>query len=165
MKRVVVGAKCVVGAWADFFACAPKPGESVWAYDVKNKAKTAECEFSCPHCTGSLSDFMLSKKSLMSLSDMPMKTEMLRRLPPLQGADDVIKMCEVLESEERTTKVRRDVWGATATVLQGPSGLAPAGSRRSDFRARGKDSLRNLTTKWHPSGPFAGKALLVGPCH
>lgn len=130
----------------------PKDLESVCVYVIRCKAKAAECKFSCPHCARSLNYFMLSKKLVVQLADICMKTEVLQHLPQLHNADDVIRVFEIYEPAEKSANVRRDVVEATASVLQGP----PSPSWQ---QVGGAQSLPNLTKRWLPSDSPASKVL------
>ena len=93
VRSVVVGQRCEVGAWSDLFAYSQELGDSVDAYVSRCRALAAECNFRCPECDGSLTEYILSRKVVMGLSDCNMKAEVLRCFPRLTSVSDVVNQC------------------------------------------------------------------------
>ena len=100
VRSVVVGQRCEVGAWSDLFAYSQEPGDSVDAYVARCRALAAECNFRCPECNSSLTEYMLSRKVVMGLSDRSMKAEVLWYFPRLSSVSDVVNQCEIIEAAD-----------------------------------------------------------------
>ena len=90
VKSVVIGPRCEVGTWTDFFSYSQALGDSVNAYVSKCRVMAAECSFQCPMCRESLTEYMLNRKVVMGLSDRHMKAEVLRCFPRLYSVSDVV---------------------------------------------------------------------------
>ena len=101
VRSVVVGQRCEVGAWSDLFAYSQELGDSVDAYVSRCRALAAECNFRCPECDGSLTEYILSRKVVMGLSDCNMKAEVLRCFPRLTSVSDVVNQCEIIEAADK----------------------------------------------------------------
>ena len=101
VRSVVIGPRCEVGAWTDFFAYPQAPGDSVDAYVSKCRTMAAECNFQCPECDKSLTEYVLSRKVVMGLSDRRMKAEVLRCFPRLRSVSEVVSQCEIIEAAEK----------------------------------------------------------------
>ncbi|KAG0715195.1 hypothetical protein GWK47_012494 [Chionoecetes opilio] len=84
VRSVVIGTRCIVGVWAEFFSLAQASSNSVCAYISQCRAKANECAFRCPECQCSLEEYMLSKKIVMGLRDRSMKAGVLHCLPRLE---------------------------------------------------------------------------------
>nr|XP_027227344.1 uncharacterized protein LOC113819308 [Penaeus vannamei] len=67
VRSVVIGPRCVVGAWSDFFTYSQAPSDTICAYVSKCRAMAGECKFQCPKCRCSLDEYMLGKKVVMGL--------------------------------------------------------------------------------------------------
>nr|XP_027227343.1 uncharacterized protein LOC113819307 [Penaeus vannamei] len=67
VRSVVIGPRCVVGAWSDFFTYLQAPSDTICAYVSKCRAMAGECKFQCPKCRCSLDEYMLGKKVVMGL--------------------------------------------------------------------------------------------------
>ncbi len=104
VRSVVIGPRCVIGAWAEFFSLVQAPSDSVCAYISQCRAKANECGFRCPECQCPLDEYMLSKKIVMGLRDRSMKAEVLRGLPRLESFSDVVRACEVIEAAEKASE-------------------------------------------------------------
>ncbi|KAG0713596.1 hypothetical protein GWK47_015873 [Chionoecetes opilio] len=48
VRSVVIGTRCIVGVWAEFFSLAQASSNSVCAYISQCRAKANECAFRCP---------------------------------------------------------------------------------------------------------------------
>ena len=126
VRSVVIGPRCVVGAWAEFFSLVQAPSDSVCAYISHCRAKASECGFRCPECRCSLEEYMLSKKIVMGLRDRGMKAEVLRGLPRLQSFSDVVRACEVIEAAEKASeRPISDVAGVAAGYPPPPPSTDP----------------------------------------
>ncbi|XP_069972233.1 uncharacterized protein [Penaeus vannamei] len=128
VRSVVIGPRCVVGAWSDFFTYSQAPSDTICAYVSKCRAMAGECKFQCPKCRCSLDEYMLGKKVIMGLSDRSMKAEVLRCIPRLESVNDIILTCEVIESAEKAAG--RSAVGNVASVLatQDPVMTSPSPS-------------------------------------
>jgi len=128
VRSVVIGPRCVVGAWSDFFTYSQAPSDTICAYVSKCRAMAGECKFQCPKCRCSLDEYMLGKKVVMGLSDRSMKAEVLRCIPRLESVNDIIRTCEVIESAEKAAG--RSAVGNVASVLatQDPVMTSPSPS-------------------------------------
>lgn len=132
VRSVVIGPRCEVGAWSDFFSYSQVPRDSVDAYVSKCRAMAAECSFRCPKCSESLTEYMLSRKVVMGLSDRRMKTEVLRCFSRLISVSDVVNQCEIIEAAEKVAgwsmaghvAALADVRAASTTPSQAPD-LSP----------------------------------------
>ncbi|XP_063882628.1 uncharacterized protein LOC135112270 [Scylla paramamosain] len=69
VRSVVVGQRCKLGSCSDLFYC-QEPGDSVDAYLSRCCALAAECNFHCPECDNSLTEYVLSRKVIMVLSNI-----------------------------------------------------------------------------------------------
>ena len=106
VRSVVIGPRCEVGAWSEFFRYSQAPGDSVDAYVSKSRALAAECSFQCPGCYGSLTEYVLSRKVVMGLSNRSMKAEVLRCFSRLKSVSDVVNQCEIIEAADRVADGR-----------------------------------------------------------
>ena len=101
VRSVVIGPRCIVGAWAEFFSLAQAANDSVCAYFSQCRAKANECGFRCPECQCSLQEYMLSRKIVMGLRDRSVKAEVLRCFPRLESFSDIVHACELIEAAEK----------------------------------------------------------------
>ena len=101
VRSVVVGPRCEVGAWSEFFRYSQAPGDSVDAYVARCRALAAECSFQCPECYKSLTEYVLSRKVVMGLGNRSMKAEVLRCFSRLKSVSDVVNQCEIIEAADR----------------------------------------------------------------
>ncbi|KAG0717192.1 hypothetical protein GWK47_054950 [Chionoecetes opilio] len=104
VRGVVIGTRCIVGAWAEFFSLAQASSDSVCAYISRCRAKANECGFRCPECQCSLEEYMLSKKIVMGLRDRSMKAGVLRCFPCFESFSEVVRVCEVIEAAEKASE-------------------------------------------------------------
>ncbi|MPC47948.1 hypothetical protein E2C01_041709 [Portunus trituberculatus] len=121
VRCVVIGQRYEVGAWSDLFSYFQEPGDSVDAYASRCRALAAECDFRCPDCDNSLTEYVFSRKVIMGLSNVSMKAEVLRCFPRLVSVSDVVNQLEIIETVDRV--VGRQATARLAALTETLQGL------------------------------------------
>ena len=101
IRSFVVGPRCEVASWMNFFRHTQAQSDSVSAYVSRCRALASECSFKCPECRQPLDDYMLSRKIVMGLHTWSMKAEVLCEFPRLNSVNDIVNQCEIMEARKR----------------------------------------------------------------
>ncbi|KAK3894919.1 hypothetical protein Pcinc_001367 [Petrolisthes cinctipes] len=135
--------------WCKFFTSNQEYSESISEYFTRSAQCAADCEFKCPHCNNSLSEYMLLHKLVSGIASVELKEEVFRRCDSFSEVDSLRKFCVAFEAAHKdatrpgvsTKNIGREGREAMASVarvsslpdaLQEEVGLPPqaAGARQ-----------------------------------
>ncbi|KAK3887585.1 hypothetical protein Pcinc_008290 [Petrolisthes cinctipes] len=132
--------------WCKFFTSNQEYSESISEYFTRSAQCAADCEFKCPHCNNSLSEYMLLRKLVSGIASVELKEEVFRRCDSFSEVDSLRKFCVAFEAAHKdatrpgvsTKNIGREAMASVATVsslpdaLQEEVGLPPqaAGARQ-----------------------------------
>ena len=105
--------------WDRFFGRMQQRGESVKEYiDACNQA-AVDCDFTCPHCMGDVSEYMIRFKVMMGIANPALKHEILRDSEIYDTTKKIILKCESYEETEKDIRRRGPVFDGASAVVEG----------------------------------------------
>ena len=120
--------------WDVFFSGHQTPGESMKEYFNKCLQQAIDCKFSCPNCTGDLSEYILVRKIMVGLHDPVLKRELYQFLRDTRSItlEELKAHCVAFESASRDAQGgKSNVFGAAVDLEEEePPVEVTAGVRR-----------------------------------
>ncbi|MPC54440.1 hypothetical protein E2C01_048359 [Portunus trituberculatus] len=89
--------------WCKFFSAVQGPSESICEYFMRSTQLAADCEFECPQCKCSLSEYMLLRKLVCGLHSVVLK-EVFRECESFSDVDSFRKFCIALEAAQNDAR-------------------------------------------------------------
>ena len=127
ISRVALQTTNQAADWCKFFATTQGPSESICEYFTRSTQCAADCEFECPHCAGSLSEYMLLRKLVCGLRSVALKEEVFRQCQTFGDVDVLRKFCVAFEAAHKDARQGdvggnsgRESWAAAAGVTPLP---------------------------------------------
>lgn len=174
ISRVALQPTNQAADWSKFFATTQGPNESICEYFTRSTQCAADCEFKCPHCAGSLSEYMLLRKLVCGFRSVALKEEVFRQCQSLSDVDVLRNFCVAFEAAHKDARQSdvggnsgRESWAAAAgvTPLPGAQEALPpqtAGIRQTQttFKRCGNCGLKHKAGK----GSCHAEALTCHNC-
>ncbi|XP_076050210.1 uncharacterized protein LOC143030874 [Oratosquilla oratoria] len=87
--------------WCRFFTARQERNEPISEYFTRSAQCAADCEFKCPHCDSSLSEYMLLRKLVSGLESVGLKEEVFRKCDSFKDTDSLRKFCVAFEAAHK----------------------------------------------------------------
>lgn len=93
IARIALQATNQAADWCKFFTASQERSESISEYFTRSAQCAEDCEFKCPHCAASLSEYMLLRKLVSGLESVVLKDEVFRKCESFKDVDSSHKFC------------------------------------------------------------------------
>ena len=110
--KLVLRASNKAAQYQEFFSAMQGQEESLSDFFLKCNQKALDCEFKCPNCCGDLTEYMLLRKLMVSLSDIKLKRYIFQSCDKIHSVDALRAMCSSFQA------ARQNLEGGTG--LQSP---------------------------------------------
>ena len=101
IARIALQATNQAADWCKFFTASQERSESISEYFTRSAQCAEDCEFKCPHCAASLSEYMLLLKLVSGLESVALKEEEFRQCELFKDVDSLRKFCVAFEAAHK----------------------------------------------------------------
>ena len=128
--RIALQASNQAADWCKFFTASQERSESISEYFTRSAQCAADCDFKCPHCDSSLSEYMLLRKLVSGLESVGLKEEVFRKCETFKDVDSLRKFCVAFEAAHKDAaspgfggNIGRETLASAAAVTPLPGAL------------------------------------------